>query len=106
MLLVGLALVAGAFVPASRLELERSIESLYAPDDPRLGAFRRSREMFGGDEFVLVAWDREEATAPESLDAISEFAAKLSAVPGVNAESTQDLSKVLRPANVGFLLRR
>ncbi|MFH5806731.1 RND family transporter [Alienimonas sp. DA493] len=98
LLLVAAALVAAAVAPANRLELERSIESLYSPGDPRLAAYTRSRELFGGDEFVLVAWDQENPTEPESLDAIAAFAAELSRVPGVNPASTQDLSKVLRPA--------
>ncbi|NNJ25680.1 hypothetical protein LzC2_17530 [Planctomycetes bacterium LzC2] len=106
LLFTALGLVAAAFVPANRLELERSIESLYADDDPRLAAFSRSREYFGGDEFVVVAWDQPDPTAPENLDQIEAFAYALSDVPGVNPDSTQDLSRVLRPPGVNFLLRR
>ena len=91
------ALGVAAIAPAGRLELERSIESLYAPGDERLAAYVRSRELFGGDEFVLVAWEQADPLSEEGLDAIGAFADRLSAAPGVNPASTQDLTKVLRP---------
>ena len=37
--------------------MERSIESLYALDDPHLLDYRESKSLFGGDEFVIVAYD-------------------------------------------------
>ena len=43
--------------PAGQLRFDQSIESLYAEDDPQLAAFRTSRELFGGDEFVIVAYE-------------------------------------------------
>ena len=100
LLAVALASVAAAFGPAQELALERSIESLFAPADPRLVAYEASRDWFGGDEFVVVAWDETDPTDEPGLDRIAAFAAELSAVPGVNPASTQDLDKVLRPANV------
>ena len=100
LLVVAFGLVAGAFAPAHRLTLERSIESLFAPDDPLLRDYVRSRDRFLGDEFVLVAWDETDPTGEPGLDRIAAFSKTLSAVPGVNAASTQDLDTVLRPANV------
>ena len=100
LLVAAFALVAAAFVPAGKLTLERSIESLFAPDDPRLRAYQRSRDRFLGDEFVLVAWEEEDPTAGAGLDRIKTFAAELSRVPGVNPASTQSLDAVLRPPNV------
>ena len=58
-LLLGATLAAAllAIVPAGELKFDQSIESLYAEDDPHLAAFRASRELFGGDEFVIVAYE-------------------------------------------------
>jgi predicted RND superfamily exporter protein len=54
-LLVGAAVISAfAFVEASKLTLEHSIESLYALDDPHLLDYRQSKSLFGGDEFVIV----------------------------------------------------
>ena len=45
--------------PAGQLRFDQSIESLYAEDDPHLAAFQASRELFGGDEFVIVMRKRK-----------------------------------------------
>ena len=106
LLVAALAAAAAAVVPAERLELERRIESLYAPGDPRLAAYERSRELFGGDEFVLVAWEEADPLSPAGLDRVGAFADELSAVEGVNPASTQDLTKILRPEGSSPLFRR
>src|SRR5262245_38419478 len=78
-----------AAIPASRLELDESLESFFSPSDPLLVAYSESREAFGGDEFVLVAFAEKNPTHADELDALTEFSSKLSAVQGVRAESTQ-----------------
>ena len=110
MLLVACCLAVAAFIPASRLQFDQSIESLYSTDDPHLAAFRFSRRLFGGDEFVIVAYgvsdlfeSREteegiEVTAtlkPEADRKLREFAEELGRVEGVQAESTQHLADAL-----------
>lgn len=105
-LLAGIAITLSllAFVPALNLDLDRSIESLYAEDDPRLLEYVESKQLFGGDEFVIVAWDEpnlltKDGKLTESAAAhIREFSTKLSRVGGVNTVSTQDLDRVIRNA--------
>jgi len=103
LLAVAVALTAAAVIPAGRLKLDRSIESLYADDDPILLSYRRSKKLFGGDEFVLVAWrepkllDGGKLSRP-SAERIREFSAELSRVAGVNKSSTQDLDRVVTSA--------
>ena len=93
-----------AIVPALRLELNRSLESLYADDDPLLVHYRESKELFGGDEFVIVAWrqpdllDDEGKLNPEVATGIRRFSDRLSRVGGVNPASTQDLARVVENA--------
>lgn len=97
--------------PASRLKLEESIESFYAPTDPLLTAYLESKQAFGGDEFVLVAYQLPQELAagepiPNSeLTSLGEFSEKLSAVPGVNADSTQDLQRSLRNPDATGIFR-
>lgn len=90
-------LTALSFTKASQLTLEHSIESLYALDDPHLLDYRESKALFGGDEFVIVAYEDSRLLSPEHLDALRAFAERLSSVPGVRAASTQDLANVLSP---------
>lgn len=104
---LGLALLFSllAWGPASRLTLDESIESFYAPDDPLLIHYLQSKADFGGDEFVMVGYrlsepinfdaDIEREPQKGILDRLAALSEKLSEVPGVNAASTQDISRIL-----------
>ncbi len=98
-----LLLIVLGWFPASRVAFDQSIESLYAPDDPHLQAYSESRRLFGGDEFVVVAWsephlfrDGTDQLTAESSGRIRAFARQLSAVPGVHGDSTQTLADALQ----------
>lgn len=88
--------------PASRLRLNESIETMYAPDNPHLQAYLRSKRLFGGDEFVIVAYrDPHLFAEPNQLSEqarqdLQEFSEKLSAVPGVRPKATQHLADALK----------
>ena len=86
-----------SFPKASQLTLEHSIESLYAPDDPHLLDYRESKSLFGGDEFVIVAYEDPQLLVPEHLDALRAFSDQLSQIPGVQPKSTENLANVLSP---------
>jgi uncharacterized protein len=105
--LLGITVIISAClsVPAFRLELDESIESFYAEGDPYLQAYRESRATFGGDEFLMVAYEADDPTSNEELERIREFSDQLSDVPGVHAASTQDLARALRNPRATGLLR-
>ena len=105
LLILAAVLVAGAWFPASGVRFERSIESMYAAGSPRLADYRQSKRLFGGDEFVLVAWEEQDPLSPDGLEAIRAFGEELSDVPGVNPASTQDLWRVFNPPGSGFAFR-
>lgn len=96
LLIVAIVLTATLAGPASRLSLDESIESFYAEGDPYLEAYRDSKATFGGDEFVMVAYSVDHPTSESHLRETRELSGKLSSVPGVRAESTQDLASTLR----------
>lgn len=105
-LLIFTAVVSVALIePASRLKLDESIESLYDARDPTLIAYQRSKQAFGGDEFVLVAYESEDATSQDELRRIRDFSEELSQVPGVHAASTQDLWQTLRNPRATGIVR-
>lgn len=91
---------------ARQLRYDQSIESLYAVDNPHLAAYRDSKRLFGGDEFVIIAY-----ADPHLLDgdsglltkAASERLQKLSAqfnkVKGINSDSTQNLALLTDKVN-------
>lgn len=101
--LVAAILAAVAAIPvASRLEFDQRIESLYADDDPVLNNFLQSKRWFGGDEFVLCAYEDPDLFESDGLQVstasrsrLDQLEQQLNAIPGVNAESTQQLGRSL-----------
>lgn len=99
-----LILAALAWFPASRLQFEQSIESLYAESHPRLIDYRVSRNTFGGDEFVIVSYadpdlfeDAESNKLSQAAqDRINALADKIRALPGIEPGSIQSLADALR----------
>ncbi len=85
-----------------QLKFEQSIESLYARDNPRLLAFRRSKATFGGDEFLIVAYTDPElltadgAVSDAARDRLEGLVKQLREVPGIDPASIQDLATSLR----------
>lgn len=83
---------------SQQLKYDRSIETLYADDDPQLLNYLESKSLFGGDELAIVAYTEKElfkpetyALTPDAKERLENLAAKLSEIPGVNTESTRDL---------------
>ena len=120
-LLLAAVIAVLASIPISeRLEFDQRIESFFADDNPDIKILRRSRQDFGGDEFVVVAWTEDrlldiEGDYPASLAAALEVdvlhrvdadvarrvratTAQLNQIPGVNAEKTQQLPDLLDTA--------
>ncbi len=103
LLVFAFVLTALAYPYSQRLELDRSIESLFALDHPLLLSYQESKSLFGGDEFVMLAWKQDDLLTSESLIEIEAFGKTLGKLDGVNPESTQTLSAVLQPKNIGFI---
>ena len=93
-------------VPLSRqLQMDESIESFYAPDNPHLQNYLDSKRWFGGDEFVLVAYRDPDLLSKEGLERVETLAETLAEVPGVKAQSTQDLARTLAPRKATLPMR-
>lgn len=83
LLVVALA-AAAALWPASRqLSFDRSIENMFARDDPVLGPFRRLQRTFGGQEIALAAYTDPALMSPEGLARLEALATRLGETPGV-----------------------
>lgn len=105
LMVIGLGLALLAIPLAARLQLDRSIESLYASDNPLLLDYHVSKSTFGGDEFVIVAWKQpgllrksDGALSQQAAETIRALSNRLSRVGGINRVSTQDLSRVIDDA--------
>lgn len=94
-----LLLVVLAWPLSEQLKYDRSIETLYAAEDPQLLNYLESKSLFGGDELAIVAYTEDQlfkpdtyAVTPDAEERLKHLATELSAIPGVNAKSTRDLA--------------
>lgn len=92
LLAIALAATAAGFFPAQQLGFDRSIENMFAPDDPVLAPFRKLKRTFGGDEVALAAYVDRDLLTPDGLKRLAGITNDLAAVPGV--ERTFSLSTV------------
>ena len=121
-LLAAAAIAVLVAIPISeRLRFDQRIEAFFADDNPDLQILIRSRQDFGGDEFVILAWTEERlfdvevepypatlddvlkndvllTVAPGVAERIRDTVLKVNAVEGVNSEQTQDLADFLDSA--------
>lgn len=96
LLLLAVLLTALAIYPARQLTFEQSIESLYASGDPRLVDYRESKSLFGGDEFVFLAYTDHELFEDGGQERLSQLTERVAAVPGVVDGSVQSLAAYLQ----------
>jgi len=84
--LLATALVAAAvcFVPASRLQFDRSIENLFAAQDPLLAPYERFKRTFGGNELALVAYTDPELLTDEGIERLDLLTRRLKETPGLD----------------------
>jgi hypothetical protein len=78
-----MATAAVAYFPAQRLSFDRSIENMFAPDDPILEPYRQLKRTFGGNEVALAAYVDPQLLTPEGMDRLETLTNELTKVPGV-----------------------
>ncbi|HQX49188.1 MAG TPA: MMPL family transporter [Planctomycetaceae bacterium] len=106
-LLLAVALTLVVAIPiAQRLTFDQTVESFFAPDNSDIQLLRESRQDFGGDEFVIVAWrepgliqNDPEKDIPDLSETaagrIANLSEKLGNLPGVDKARTRDLQRFL-----------
>ena len=85
LLLLGIAMTAAAVVPSRSLHFDRSIETMFARDDPLLEPYEKLKRTFGGNEVVVAVYRDENLFAPDGsgIRRVAELSRKLERVPGV-----------------------
>ncbi|MCA9247182.1 MAG: MMPL family transporter, partial [Planctomycetales bacterium] len=85
--LLGLAVLASLWAvrPARQLVFDRSIERMFADNDPRLESWLRLKRTFGGNEIVLAAYVDENVLTRQGYDRLTSVAKQLREVDGVAA---------------------
>ena len=95
LLCLAIALTGLSIYPATRVTFDQTIESLYAPGNPRLIEYTDSKVTFGGDEFVFLTYTDPQLFEPAGQERLANLAARVSEVPGVIFDSVQSLDTYL-----------
>lgn len=106
LLVVAVVISIVSIAPSRRLTFDQSIESLYAVENVRLKDYVEGKSLFGGDEFVFVAYTDADLFSDEGQSRLEELANQLSEVPGVIPESIQSLPRTLAIAKLPFFKNR
>lgn len=85
--LAALALALGTvgWYAGQRLALDRSIENMFAPDDPILASYRRMQRTFGRHDVVLAVYSDPQLKSDAGIERVTQLRDELRAVPGVVA---------------------
>lgn len=101
---------AAGWLPGGRLDFDRSIENMFAPDDPLLVPYQQLKRRFGGNELVLAVYQdpdlfREDGSGIRRL---GEIAQRLAGVAGVeDVLSLSEVNAALQQTNpLNRLLKR
>lgn len=83
--LMSLALLAVALAwrPAQSLSFDRSVENMFAPEDPILAPYHKLQRTFGGNEVALAVYDDPNLLTPEGMARLQRLTTALKQIDGV-----------------------
>lgn len=85
LLMMGVILGLAAIYPAKQVTFDRSIENMFAKDDPLLTPFRQLKRIFGGSEIAMAAYIDPQLMTLEGIRRLDSLTKNLEKVPGVKS---------------------
>ncbi len=82
---LGLLLAGAAALLGTRLQLDRSIEHMFADDDPILQPYRALQENFGQNEIAMLVYSAPDLPTEQGLSRIASLTDQARKIPGVVA---------------------
>jgi predicted RND superfamily exporter protein len=79
-----MALAAVAGLASRHLQFDRSVENMFASDDPLLKPYRMQKRAFGANEIVLVAYVDQDLMTAAGMQRLEDLCGQLSALPGID----------------------
>ena len=106
----GVVLAGLAWAPSRQVKFDRSIENMFAADDPLLVSYRKLKDQFGGNEVVMGVYTDPDLFAPDGkgIERVGEVSAELRQISGVQEVlSLAEVNLALEDAeNVGSIFGR
>ncbi len=89
---LAVALAAAAYLPAQRVDFDRSVENMFADDDPLLPPFRKLKRVFGGNEVALVVYRDADLLAADGrgIRRLAQVSQLVEQTPGVKGVLSLD----------------
>jgi predicted RND superfamily exporter protein len=97
LLALGLVATALAWPLANHLQFDRSIENMFAPDDPLLAPYRQLKRTFGGDEIALAAYVDDQLLSDLGMERLERLTVQLEEVEGVESVFSLTRSPITIP---------
>jgi len=73
--------VAGYYL--KNFAFDASADTLVVQGDPKLATYRKMTEFFGGDEFIVLTYSRDQILIPEALSELEQLQSEISQLEGV-----------------------
>ena len=86
------------FFKSGSLDYDRSVESMFAPDDPILGPYQKLKDTFGGNEIALAVYEDPQLMASDGsgIKRLEKIAGRCAALEGVkDVLSLAEVNKAL-----------
>jgi predicted RND superfamily exporter protein len=104
LLVLAAVLAASAYAPSRRVAFDRSLENMFAKDDPLLAPYRKLKLVFGGNEVALLAYRDDDLFDPsrEGIRRLAQISQRVERVPGVKGVLSIDRilgEKIVDPEN-------
>ena len=99
LLLLGGTLLAVCFLPSRTVQFDRSIENMFAPDDPLLAPYDQLKRSFGGNEVVLAVYKDPHLMDEDrtGIDRLADISRQMRETPGVrDVLSLAELDKAIK----------
>jgi predicted RND superfamily exporter protein len=85
LLAIAAFVAAACYVPSRQVAFDRSLENMFAEDDPLLIPYRNLKRIFGGNEIALLVYRDERlfAAGGEGIERLANVSQQVERVPGV-----------------------
>jgi predicted RND superfamily exporter protein len=92
LLALAVLLAAAAYLPSRQVAFDRSIENMFAQDDPLLASYRKLRRVFGGNEVALIVYRDEKllASSGAGIRRLAAVSRQIEDAPGVKGVLSLD----------------
>ena len=90
---LGIVAMVLGFLPSEGLQFDRSVENMFAPDDPLMVPYDKLTRTFGGNQIVMAVYADEQLLAADGsgIRRLAELSDRLEAVPGVRGVVSLDM---------------